>query len=104
MNTRKKYGTGIVLALMSTPLIALAAIDSLPKFLKLLNDIQNWMFTFLLSLSVIFILVAAFIFLTSAGDPKKTEQAKNTIVYAVIAIVVAFLARAIVGIVTGILG
>lgn len=104
MKSRKRYGTGIALALAGVPFVAFAAIDSLPAFLKLLNDIQNWMFTFLLSLSVIFILVAAFIFLTSAGDPKKTEQAKNTIIYAVIAIVVAFLARAIVGIVSGILG
>jgi hypothetical protein len=104
MNTRIKNTAVGALFFLCVPLVSLAAIDTPAAFIAKLNEIQDWMYTFLLALAVIFILVAAFIFLTSAGDPKKTEQAKNTIIYAVIAIIVAFLARAIVGIVSGILG
>jgi hypothetical protein len=94
----------LVLLAGAAPLIATAAVSTVAEFGAKLTDIQNWMFTFLLAIAVIFIIGAAFVFLSSAGDPKKVEQAKNTIIYAVVAIIVAFLARAIVGIVVKILG
>lgn len=47
-------------------------------------------------LSVIMIIVGAFRYVTSAGNPSAVTGAKNTIIYAVIGLVVAFLAFAIV--------
>jgi hypothetical protein len=46
--------------------------------------------------SVIMIMVAGFKYITSAGDASKASSAKNTLLYAVIGLVVAFLAQAIV--------
>ena len=62
----------------------------------LMSTIGNWMFGILLALAVIFLVYAAFLFLTSQGDPGKTASARNIIIYAVVAIVVAILAKGIV--------
>jgi len=104
MKQKTTTGACTALVLMSAPIAAFAALDTPAAFIAKIEEIQNWMFSFLLSFAAVFIIIAAFIFLTSAGDPKKTEKAKNTIIYAVIAIVIAFLARAIVGTVMVILG
>ena len=47
-------------------------------------------------LAVVFILVGGFQMATSAGNPAKVAKAKNTILYAVIGLVVALLSYAIV--------
>ena len=48
------------------------------------------------SISVIMIILGGFKYVTSAGDTGKVTEAKNTIMYAAIGLVVAFLAYAIV--------
>lgn len=48
------------------------------------------------ALSVLMIIVGGLRYVISGGDPKKTADAKNTIVYAVIGVVVAIMAYAIV--------
>jgi hypothetical protein len=55
--------------------------------------IVGWLFTFLVVLAVIFVLVAAYKYLTAAGDPEKVKAAGNTLIYAAVAIVVALFAR-----------
>lgn len=55
--------------------------------------IAAWMFTFLIVLAVVFVLVAAFKYLTAAGDPEKVKSAGSTLIYAAVAIVVALFAR-----------
>lgn len=51
--------------------------------------------------SVIVIIVAGFQYVFSAGNPQSTTRAKDTILYAVIGLVVAILAYAIVNFVIG---
>ena len=55
--------------------------------------VAGWMFTFLVVLTVIFVLIAAFKYLTAAGDPEKVKSAGNTLVYAAVAIVIALFAK-----------
>jgi len=54
--------------------------------------------------AVIFIILAAFGYLTSGGDPEKVGSAKNKIVYAIVAIIVAALAFAVPRLIFNILG
>lgn len=68
------------------------------------NTVQNItdtavdILTFLVgAISVIAIVIAGFMYVTSGGEPEKTKKAKNTIIYALVAIVLAVLANAIVG-------
>ncbi len=53
------------------------------------------------SVSVIMIIVGGLRFVTSAGDAKQAESARNTILYAVIGVIVAASAFAIVSFVAG---
>jgi hypothetical protein len=51
--------------------------------------------------SVIMIVIGAIKYITSGGDPKGTQGAKNTILYAIIGLVVSILAFAITNFVLG---
>lgn len=53
----------------------------------------NWIFWFLIVLTIIFVLVAAFKYLTAAGDPEKVKSAGSTLLYAAIAVVIALIAK-----------
>ncbi len=53
----------------------------------------NWAFWLIIVLSVIFTLVAAFKYLTAAGDPEKVKAAGSTLLYVVVAIIVALIAK-----------
>ncbi len=54
--------------------------------------IVDWIFWGLLILAVIFVLVSAYRYATSSGDPEKVHDAGRTLVFASVAVVVALLA------------
>ncbi len=62
----------------------------------IIGTVGNWMFGIILALAVIFILYAAFLYLTSGGDEEKVGTAKKYLVYAIIAVAVAVLSKGIV--------
>ena len=86
-------GTGLL------PLAAGAAIDTPAKFVSLADKIGGLLFGVLVTIAGIFIIFAAFQFLISAGDPKRVASARNQLLYAVVAVIVAYLSRAIIGVV-----
>lgn len=70
----------------------------------LTNHVQNITDTLLLvagAVAVIIIIIAGIRFVTSTGDSARIEQAKNTLLYAVIGLVVVIVAYAIVHFVAG---
>jgi len=70
-------------------------ITSLQGVLNLFCVVFAWAFYFLIALTVIFVLVAAFKYLTAGGDPEKVKAAGSTLLYAAVAIGIALLARAV---------
>ena len=66
-----------------------------PGVIDLIRTITNWMFTILLVVAVIFILLAAFKYLASEGG-EEVAVAHKMLIYAAVAIAVAFLAKGIV--------
>src|ERR1700722_2160804 len=70
-----------------------SSITSVGGVLNLLCVVFAWMFYFLIVLAVIFVIWAAFKYLTAAGEPEKEKSAGQTLLYAAIAIGVALLAR-----------
>lgn len=58
-----------------------------------LCTIINWLFWFLIVLVIIFVLIAAFRYLTAAGDPEKVKLASLTLLYAAVAVIVALIAK-----------
>ncbi|TSC75365.1 MAG: hypothetical protein G01um101430_460 [Parcubacteria group bacterium Gr01-1014_30] len=67
--------------------------------IEVLENIVDWLFTILLIVSAIAIIVAAFLFVTAAGDPEKTSKARNFVIYALIGVAVAIAARGLVALV-----
>ena len=64
----------------------------------------NWMFTFLIIFSVVYVVLAAWKYLTAAGDSKKAAEARGYIWYAAIAVAIAILAKGVPMIVANVLG
>ena len=65
------------------------------------QTISNVLIFLVGAVSVIMLIWGGLQYVISAGDSKRVESAKNTILYSIIGIVVALLAFAIVGFVTG---
>ncbi|OGZ17486.1 MAG: hypothetical protein A2Z78_00820 [Candidatus Nealsonbacteria bacterium RBG_13_36_15] len=72
--------------------------------ITLIDNVANWLFAILLSVALLFILIAAFQFLTSGGDPARVSSARGSLMYALIGLGVAFLARGLVFLVKFVLG
>lgn len=68
------------------------------SFAALFTNLIDWFAWFVAVASVVIGLYAGFLFITSAGDEKKVKLAKDTIIYAVIGIIVAILSFSIVSI------
>jgi hypothetical protein len=96
---------GISIASLGLPLLASAqaqppgpgqqgeVLTNPGQFVVLICTAINWIFWFLLVLTVVFVLVAAYRYLTGAGNPEKIKLASNTLLYAAIAVIVALIAK-----------
>lgn len=71
------------------------SLNSLPAI------VVNTLFWFAGALAVIFIIVGAIQYIVSAGDSKKTAQAKSTILYAIIGLVLVAAAGVVVHYILG---
>jgi uncharacterized membrane protein YgcG len=95
----------IGLILLAVPLAAMGQsvpyqqpssnIQDVNGFLRAIDALIGWIFTFLLIGAVVIVLYAAFLYLTASGDSEKVGQANHILRYAVIAIAIAVLSRSI---------
>ncbi len=58
---------------------------------KILKPIVQWTYTAFFVVAVLFILIAAFNFLTAQGDPTKINSARSQILWACVAIAIALI-------------
>jgi Type IV secretion system pilin len=77
------------------PITAPGQIANINQILSPANicAVINWVFWLVIVFAIIFTLVAAFRYLTAAGDPEKVRRAGSTLLYVVVAIVVALIAK-----------
>ncbi|MDE2144524.1 MAG: hypothetical protein KGJ01_00935 [Patescibacteria group bacterium] len=105
----------VKIALISLPLIITSAINAVPAHafqepptslptppitkvsdvVTLLHTLLNWAYFGFFFLTAVFVLLAAFDYLTAGGDEKKVGAAKTKVIYAVVAIAIALLALGI---------
>ena len=113
----KKFIKFLVPAVSALPYLALAQVVVPPPPVTSINNLIGtgglvckafgYLFALLIILAVIFVLVAAFKYLTASGDTAKVTSANHQLIYAAVAIVVALIARgapAIVGTFVGTTG
>ncbi len=60
--------------------------------IDVIRAVVRWVYIIFFVLAVLFILFAAFSYLTAGGDAEKVDKAKSQIIYAAVAIAVALLA------------
>ncbi len=70
-------------------------VSTMQNLLDLTCVVFGWLFYFLIALTVVFIVIAAYRYLTASGNPEKIKGATNTILYAAIAVAVALLAKSL---------
>lgn len=75
-------------------------VTTVANVFQVLCQLLGWLFILFIILAVVFVIVAAFKYLTAGGDAEKVGTANHMLIYAVIAVVVAVLARAIPVIIT----
>lgn len=101
--TRAAVAVGSIAMLLSAPLVfAQGTIANVPiqrvgpdtvgDLVDLLRAIVRWTYIVFFILGVFFILVAAFTYLFARGDEAKVKTARNMLLYAAVAFIVAFLA------------
>ena len=73
------------------------------KLEQILEAVINWVFYFALVIAPLMIILGAFLFLTSAGDPAKTTKAKSIIIWAVVGLGVILFSKVIYSIIINIL-
>jgi hypothetical protein len=72
-------------------------------FLDSIYNVSDWMFYIVLSIAVIFGVISGFMFMTSGGDPAKTQKARNLLIYMAIGLVVVALSKVIPAIIKAII-
>ncbi len=83
------------------PGVPKSKIDTESKVLGILKSVISMVYTVFFILAILFVLLAAYQYLTSGGDSKKVEEAKTKIIYAAVAIAVALIATGFSSIIKG---
>ncbi len=78
------------------PIVNTVGPTSVSGWVDVLITVVRWIYTIIFIVAVLFILLAAFNFITSKGDATKTGTAKKQLLYAVIGIAVALLSYGVV--------
>jgi len=83
-----------------------AAIDSwgMVCLLNTINNITNWLFYLLIVAVVLMGVIGGVLYMTSAGDAEKAGKGKSVIIYAIIGLVLALIARLVPSVVRMIVG
>jgi hypothetical protein len=94
----------LMLGLVLAPVVAVNAITlnnpndtfSTSSFYTIVDNIANFVFGFIVILSIIFLVWGGIQYVTAGGDEAVIEKAKSTITYAIIGLFIAGVAFAIV--------
>jgi len=107
MKTYLKIICSILLFSLLVPLFTKAITFEDPfkakSFEELINAIADFIFWVAIVIAPLAIIIAAFYFLTSGGDPEKTRTAKRIIFYTIIGLIIILLSKGILGLIESLL-
>ncbi len=109
-----------VLAVLALPVMAAVGVQEQPpsdktlpttppaqtggQLLTLVDTATNWLFAIFAVLAVIFVLLAAFQFISAGGDAVKLGEARQKLIWAAIGIVIALASKGLVPVIRSIIG
>ena len=79
-------------------------VTTLQNIVDLMEKIGKWIYAIVFALAIVFILVAAFQFLTAAGNPDAITKARQNLIYALVAVGIAVIAWGLPKLVLALLG
>jgi len=74
------------------------------EFIDLIKGITKWIFSIVMAIAILFIILAAWYFLTAAGNPEAIAKARQMLIYAIVGIAVALLAAGLPALINAFLG
>ena len=110
---KKVLSAFLMFGLFALPAVAFGAVttttvpsgpQTIEALLGTIEVITNWIFSILLIVAVIFILLAAFQFVTAGGNATAVQEARQKLLYAAIGVIVAVAAQGIVTVAKSVLG
>lgn len=104
INHQKAPVLVIIMFIAAAGFVFAALPQNASEMVTLMWSIVNWVFTFFIIVAAIYIIIAAFMYLTAQGDAEEISKAKRQLIYAIIAIVIASLSELIVYSIAGIVG
>ncbi|MDO8504234.1 MAG: hypothetical protein Q7S36_00065 [Candidatus Liptonbacteria bacterium] len=106
LTSRVAVSLGFSVASLAMPVLASAqgVWTSTSEIFSLGCTIVNFLFAVLIFLTIFFVVLAAFKYLTSGGDPEKVKEASQDLLYAAVAIVIGLLAKGVPAIVGSLVG
>lgn len=104
----------ILVSLLVAPIIVLAQVDAEGRpeppgwgdveIMETLDSIVDWLFAILMIIAAAWLIIAGYYFVTAAGDPDRTKKARDFVLYALVGVLVGFMARGLVMLVARIVG
>jgi type IV secretory pathway VirB2 component (pilin) len=98
MNLNKKI-IAVALVALLVPAVSVFGISQAPPNVPLDNAIDkivDVVFGVLIAVAVLMIIIAGFMFVTASGNDEQVKKARNMLLYAVVGVIVALLAKGIV--------
>ena len=93
----------VAVLMLALPVLALESapddVNTIEDVIGIINTAVNWLFTLILAIAVIMLLWAAFLWMTSAGDEEKTGNARKTLIYALVGVAIAIIAKGLVSVI-----
>ena len=72
--------------------------------LDLVDLLTNWVFAIFVILAIIFVLLAAFQFVTAGGEAEKVSEARQKLIWAAVGIIIALISKGLVPVIKNIVG
>jgi len=79
-------------------------VTSIEDILALIDTAATWLFSILLAVAVILLLYAAFLWMTAGGDETKIATSRKMLIYALVGIGIAFLAKGLIMVIRQLVG
>lgn len=99
----------ILAGILAFPLHSVLAVTipnplSVGSFEELLDAVVNFVFWIGITLAPVMLIIAGFIFVTSAGSPERVNTAKKWALYTIIGLAIVLLAKGLVAVLQSIIG
>jgi len=105
---KKLFAKTASVLLLALPSVAYAQtpepITSFGQVVNFINRIAGIFFGLIIAIAVIMLLYAAFLYLTAAGNPDRTNRAKDILIYGIVGIAVAIVAGGVTSIIGSLFG